>query len=77
MTRLFDGHPASQPCWHIGQLNGKTKQIYVYVNHAEPPGTPILQIRIVFTHIQPPASTPSSIENSRNHKQKVNAITVH
>ena len=38
MTRLFDGPPASQPCWRICQLmNNQTNHTYRYTS-AEPPG---------------------------------------
>ena len=73
MTRLFDGHPVSQPCWHIGQLMKNKTNVRISTTsrtsrHAQTP-----QVRIVFTHIQ----SPASVESSRNHKQKENTITVH
>ena len=77
MARLFDGHPASQPCWHIGQLMKNKTNVRISTTsrtsrHAQTP-----QVRIVFTHIHPPTSTPVSVESNENHKQKRNAISVH
>ena len=73
MTRLFDGHQASQPCWHISQLMKIKSNVRIGTTsrtsrHAQTP-----QVRIVFTHIQPPAS----VESSKKHKHERNAITVH
>ena len=50
MTRLFDGHQASQPCWHIGQLMKIKLNVHIGTTsrtsrHAQTP-----QVRIV-SHI--------------------------